>query len=140
MAGSADNNTIDTRLQQLVERYLRQRSSDDSAIAIDAHPDDDTLSVFAEGNLSRREATPLVSHLAGCTFCRHKTAELVRLDLDFTDLEPTAAASTSAAPAKISEVLSGILSRLFGGNDAAVFAHEDKDTEDDEADDEPDEK
>jgi len=54
--------------------------------------------------------------------------------------EPVAARETASEPVSVSSVLSGILSRIFGSGDAAVFAHEerpdDEEKSDPEADDE----
>ena len=97
------------------------------------HLDDDSLSAFAEGNLSERETRPIVSHLVDCSFCRHITAELVRLDHAFSENDAINPLIENREPSKVSEVLSGLLSRIFGTSDNAVFAHdeknEDKDTE-----------
>lgn len=130
--GSTENiNVGDVRFQGLLKSYLRLRSSTGSPQITTHHLDEDTLSAFTEGNLSQREATPIVSHLADCSFCRHKTAELVRLDLAFAESELSPAIVETREPSKVSEVLSGILSRLFGTGEAAVFAHEEKSDTDD---------
>lgn len=75
--------------------------------------------------------------MVDCSFCRHITAELVRLDLEFAD-EPAPARSSaeSAQPSKISEVLSGLLAKMFGTSENAVFAHEDKEKKEEEKKDE----
>lgn len=92
------------------------------------HLDADTISAFVEGNLSRMEAAPVNSHLVECSFCRHRTAALIRLDLEFA--ETSEAPAVTSEPSKVSDVLSGILGRLFGAGEDAVFAHqEDGDTE-----------
>jgi len=124
--GSTENINIgDARFQGLLERFLRIRSAGDTAFDADRHLDEDTFAAFVEGNLTMREASPIVSHLAECGFCRHKTAELVRLDLAFAELELPASTSQTA-PVRTSNVIEGILSRLFGTGDAAVMAHEEK--------------
>lgn len=89
------------------------------------HLDGDAISAFVEGNLSRREAAPVNSHLVECSFCRHRTAELIRLDLEFA--EASAAPAVTNEPSKVSDVLSGILGKLFGAGEGAVFAHQEKD-------------
>jgi hypothetical protein len=119
------------RIQGLLDRYLNRQAADNRLSTQDNHLDEDSLAAFVEGNLSQRESTPIISHLVDCTFCRHVTAELVRLDLAFADV-PLAAAATEKQPSKVSEVLSGILSRIFGTNDSAVFAHHQKEEEDSE--------
>jgi hypothetical protein len=96
------------------------------------HLDEDSLAAFTEGNLSQREARPILSHLIDCSFCRHVTAELVRLDTAFADTPNVAAASAAAEPAKVSDVLSRLLTRIFGTRDGAVFAHHEADKTDED--------
>jgi len=127
-------NPQDIQIQGLLDRFLRSQVSRNSSAAHERHLDEDLLAAFAEGNLGEREALPIVSHLVNCSFCRHVTAELVRLDLAFADEEVRVAANENQ-PSKISEVLNNLLSRIFGTSDSAVFAHQEneedsKDTED----------
>ena len=111
------------QIQGILDRYL---ASGNNRIATEgSHVDDDSLSAFVEGTLNRRESDLIVSHLVDCGFCRHTTAELVRLDLAFAEEAPAEIAA-QAEPSKISEVLSGIFSKIFGTTDGAVFAHEEK--------------
>ena len=130
MKNKGKPNSEELRIQGLLDRYLNRQAADNRLPAQDNHLDEDSLTAFVEGNLSQRESTPIISHLVDCTFCRHVTAELVRLDLAFADV-PLTAAATEKQPSKVSEVLSGILSRIFGTNDSAVFAHhqEEEDSE-----------
>ncbi len=118
-------NPQDVQIQGLLDRFLRSQVSRNNSAAQERHLDEDALAAFAEGNLGEREALPIVSHLVNCSFCRHITAELVRLDLAFADDEVLIAASENQ-PSKISEVLNNLLSRIFGTNDSAVFAHQEK--------------
>lgn len=121
------NDIQNARIQGLLARYLALRPAGTSSNVGSSHLDEDTLSAFTEGRVSDREATPVILHLTDCNFCRHRTVELVRLDLNFADLSDAAPVrETSAEPASISSVLSGILARIFGTNDAAVFAHEER--------------
>jgi len=118
-------NPQDVQIQGLLDRYLRSQVSRNHLTTQELHLDEDSLAAFAEGNLGEREALPIVSHLVKCSFCRHVTAELVRLDLAFSDDEVPVAASENQ-PSRISEVLNNLLSRIFGTNDSAVFAHQEK--------------
>lgn len=111
------------QIQGLIDRYLRAKTAGNSQVEAQ-HLDEDSLAAFVEGNLNEREAKPVVSHLIDCSFCRHITAELVRLDLAFAVEEIPLAAIQSEQPSKISEVLNGLLARIFGTNDGAVFAHQ----------------
>lgn len=111
----------------LLDRYLASRRTlKSSAAETSAHLDDDALSTFVEGALTQRELAPLVTHLIECEFCVHKTAELVRLDLELADVTGTTLIGESPQPQRISAVLSELFSRIFGTSDAAVFAHEEK--------------
>lgn len=114
----------DLKIQGLIDSYLRSRSSNDSLKIEGQHLDEDSLAAFVEGNLSERESQPVVNHLVICSFCRHVTAELVSLDLAFADDARASDATQSEQPSKISEVLKGLLSRIFGANENAVFAHQ----------------
>ncbi len=113
-------------IENLVGQFLKARSGREfNRAATGPHLDQDSLAAFTEGALSEREAKPVVSHLVDCSFCRHVTAELIRLDMAFAETPATLAAET-AEPRKVSEVLSGLLSKIFGTTDNAVFAHEEK--------------
>jgi hypothetical protein len=123
-------NAQELQIQGLLDRYLA--SGNKSITAEGNHVDDDSLSAFVEGTLNRRESDSIVSHLVDCGFCRHTTAELVRLDLAFAEEAAPARIAAPAESSKISEVLSGIFSRIFGTTDGAVFAHEEKEEKKDE--------
>ena len=129
----------EAKIQSLLEAFLRSRPTlKSSAAETSFHLDEDSLTAFAEGNLAERESAPMVDHLVRCGFCRHKTVELLRLSLEFEGVAPEPAPFAAASePSKISEVLSGLLAKIFGSSpDQAVFAHEEKKDEDGE----PDEK
>lgn len=135
-------NLSDRRFQAFLQSYLRVRSNQGPTKELNAHLDEDTLTAFAEGNLTMREADPLVAHLSDCSFCRHKTAELVRLDLAFAEMDAVPASGVQAEPARVSERIGGILNRLFGHGESAVFAHEEKkpETSDDDSENQEDSK
>jgi len=118
-------NPQDVQIQGLLDRYLRSQVSRNNLTTRERHLDEDSLAAFAEGNLGEREVLPIVSHLVNCSFCRHVTAELVRLDLAFAGEEVQIATSENQ-PSRISEVLNNLLSSIFGTNDSAVFAHQEK--------------
>lgn len=131
MENTGKTNPQEIKIQGLLDRFLKVRSVENGAFTNQNHLDEDTLAAFVEGNIKEREAKPVVSHLVDCSFCRNITAELVRLDLAFAgEAEPVLVAETQ--PTKIADVLSGILTRIFGSNEGAVFAHhEDEETRDD---------
>jgi len=118
-------NPKDIQIQGLVDRYLRSQTSDNNMMLSGEHLDEDSLAAFTDGNLSEREAQPIVSHLVDCSFCRHVTTELIRLDLAFAD-DAVRETVVENQPSKVSEVLSNLLSRIFGRDDGAVFAHQEK--------------
>lgn len=134
MGSTEKTEILDARFEELLGRYLMLHSRSESPQHTVAHMDDDTLTAFTEGNLTFRESDTAVTHLADCTFCRHKTAELVRLDLALSEPEPVSGILVAGEPAKVSEVIGGILSRLFGSGEAAVFAHEEKESDDADSD------
>ena len=113
----------ETKMQGILAAYLTSRNEETPTTA---HLDQDTLAAFTEGTLLERESAPVVSHLSDCSFCRHITAELVRLDLEFADEPATTVADAASKPTKISEVLSGLFEKIFGNSENAVYAHEEK--------------
>jgi hypothetical protein len=141
MANTQLNDTKNAKIQGILARYLELRSNGPANSELSGHLDEDTLNAFTEGMINEREALPVVQHLGDCSFCRHRTVELVRLEMFFAEQdEPVAVRETASEPVSVSSVLSGILSRIFGSNDAAVFAHEEKKSEDDQADESKSEK
>lgn len=135
MANELKMNPQEITIQSVLAEYLT--SADPSEVSA-PHLDQDTLAAFAEGSLSEREARPAISHLVDCSFCRHITAELVRLDLEFAgEQSPVPSTSKVSQPAKVSDVLSGLLSKMFGSSENTVFAHneeEEKQADEDEQD------
>lgn len=129
MGSTEKINSGDAGFESLLGRYLLLRSRGESPNLTADHLDEDTLTAFTEGNLTFRESDSAVMHLADCSFCRHKTAELVRLELALAEPDAVSQNLLDAThePSKVSEVLGGILSGLFGGGESAVFAHEEKD-------------
>ncbi len=123
----------DVKLQRLLNRYLRLKVSTDGLTIKEPHLDEDLLTAFVEGNLARRETRPVIGHLINCSFCRHLTAELVKLDLAFAD-EEMIISKNESQPAKVSEVLNGLLARIFGNSENAVFAHQEKEEADETSD------
>ncbi len=116
-------NPQDIQIQGVIDRYLRSKNSSNNAAVQENHLDEDSLAAFTEGNLSSRETQPIVRHLIDCSFCRHMTAELIRLDLAFAD-DNMPAVTFENQPSKISEILNNLLSSVFGTNDNVVFAHQ----------------
>ncbi|MCO6511171.1 MAG: hypothetical protein J5I65_10315 [Aridibacter famidurans] len=121
----------DELFREILGAYLRSDTSSKEFEERD-HLDGDTIAAFVEGNLSEREARPVNSHLVDCSFCRHRSAELIRLDLEFAE-ETAKAPEAKPAPTKVSDVLSGILGKILGAGEGAVFAHqEDEDNKEED--------
>lgn len=119
------------RMHDLLDRYFASRRTlKSSAAETSFHLDEDSLATFVEGTLNRREAEPVVNHLVECRFCLHKTAELVRLDLELAEVSQAPEFEGSTQPVSISTVLSDLFSKIFGTDDSAVFAHEEKKDDD----------
>ena len=123
MANANNMTAEETKLQGILAAYLTSRKEVPPPTP---HLDQDILAAFSEGVLNERESGPIVSHLVDCSFCRHITAELVRLDLEFADEPVSARNATSSEPTKISAVISGLFEKIFGNADNAVLAHEEK--------------
>jgi hypothetical protein len=133
MENTGNLQSQEIQIQGLIDRYLKAKTSNNNNLSEVQHLDEDSLTAFVEGNISQREAKPIISHLVDCSFCRHITTELVRLDLAFAIEEIPPAAIESEQPSKISEVLSGLLARIFGTNDGVVFAHQEEEKPEEEA-------
>lgn len=120
----------ESNIQKLVGNYLKLRVAGNGLTAEGQHLDEDSLTAFVEGNLSEKESLPMVNHLVDCSFCRHVTAELVKLDFALTDERARVITRKSEEPAPVSKVLNDILGRIFGSNEGVVFAHQEADEED----------
>ena len=111
-------------IRRLIDLRLkaRLREKTDSSVA---HPDDDVVNAFVEGQLEDAESLSVIAHLVSCTTCLHLTAQLVRFE---PDLDEVARDSVPEEP-------SGRLQRFFdrlatgvtpGIGEDAVFAYEEK--------------
>lgn len=118
--------TENIKIQGLLDSYLRINSNKTNYN--EKHLDDDSLSAFVEGKLTKLESGPIVSHLVGCGFCRNVTSELVKLEFAFAD-EAIPERIAASEPSRVSEVLNGLFSRLFGSSMGEVFAHHEIDEE-----------
>ena len=127
MEMNKQTNSLTLKMQGLLDLYLRRYAANQTIEQQNSHLSEDTLTAFVEGGLSERESQPTIAHLIRCSFCRHVTTELVKLDLAFAEDENFAPNAADNQPAKISDVLGGLLSKLFGSDESAVFAHQEKD-------------
>lgn len=139
MTNKGQISSEELKIQGLLDRYLQFRNINSNASASDNHLDEDSLTAFVEGKISEREMPFILKHLVDCSFCLHVTGELAKLSAEFSEddfavLEPT------KEPTKVADVLSGLLSRIFGTTDGAVFAHQEEEKEEDKKQDEEDQK
>ncbi|MDM7921286.1 MAG: hypothetical protein QUS14_03215 [Pyrinomonadaceae bacterium] len=126
MANNQEMTSEEMKIQAIIGGFLATNKGNMSRESAGPHLDEDSFAAFTEGRLSEREAKPMISHLVDCSFCRNVTVELVRLDAAFAVDEIEVPAS-SAEPARISDVLAGLFSKIFGSSDGAVFAHHEAD-------------
>ena len=131
MINKGQINAEELKIQGLLDRFLRVRSANNNFRESENHLDEDSLNAFVEGKISEREAPAVVSHLVDCSFCLNVTSELTRLSDAFAEDE-VIIPNAVKEPTKVSEVLSGLLSRIFGTNDGAVFAHQQEEEKEEE--------
>lgn len=124
-------NSEEAKIQGLLDAFLHLRTPENGSAASGNHLDEDSLAAFVEGKLMAREMQPVINHLVDCSFCRHISVELIKLDSAFADEEVKFFVQESR-PAKVSEVLNILFSRIFGTNDSAVFAHQEKEERNDQ--------
>ncbi|NJM53024.1 MAG: hypothetical protein HC846_06275 [Blastocatellia bacterium] len=128
MINKGQINAEELKIQGLLDRFLKFRTASTNFRGSESHLDDDSLTAFIEGKINEREASGIITHLINCSFCLHVTGELAKLSDSFAEDEVMISAVTKE-PTKVSEVLSGLLSRIFGTNDGAVFAHQEDEKE-----------
>jgi hypothetical protein len=108
----------------MVHLHLRRRALVAPPFAAETHLDEDALSAFTEGRLSETESAPVVRHLIACSFCRHITAQLVRLDSEVGETPPASATPATDEPGRIRRLLDSLAGRVFASHDDdAVFAY-----------------
>jgi hypothetical protein len=134
MINKGQINAEELKIQGLLDRYLRFRSANNTFKENENHLDEDSLTAFIEGKISERESPSLLSHLVSCSFCLHVTGELAKLNEAFAE-DDVVITAQSQEPTRISEVLSGLFSRIFGSTEGAVFAHHEEEKEEKKEDD-----
>ena len=109
------------KISALLGIYLQREQLETTQVA-DSHLDEDMLSAFIEGNLSRPESAPLLSHLVNCASCRSITAQLIRLEIAFDEDVPQHQA-TEPETGRLQKFFSDLVSRVFQ-TEEVVFANE----------------
>lgn len=119
------------QIQKLLHGFLKSDGADATGTSSQGHLDEEMLSAFIEGTLTEREGVPVIKHLVECSFCRHVSAKLIRLDLAFAEGRVFVPANDVHEPVRVSEVINGLFSKIFGSSEGTVFAHGEKDEDSD---------
>lgn len=131
MTNRGQINSEELKIQGLLDRFLQFRKISSNHNGHENHLDEDSLTAFVEGRVNEREMPFMIKHLVDCSFCLHITSELAKLSTVFTEDEFVITTPTKE-PTKVADVLSGLLSRIFGANDGTVFAHQEQEKEEKE--------
>jgi hypothetical protein len=107
-------------MRQMIDRRLKTRVPAESAFEV--HLDEDSISAFVEGRLEEGESSPVISHLVACSFCRHTTAQLIRLESQFDSLDD---AEVEEGPGRVRLFLDSLAARVTPSfEEDAVFAYQ----------------
>ena len=91
--------------------------------ALEAHPDEDTVSAFVEGRLDEAGSSQMVSHLITCGSCRHTTAQLTRLDSQINEENDSPLKDEGLGRVRL--LLEGLASRVMpSSGEDVVFAYQ----------------
>ena len=116
--------------ERLLGLYLKRRQADNTSNAPEVHLDDDVLASFVEGNLSEREAAPVIRHLIGCNPCRRVTAQLARLAEELGEVsEPIISAQQNNS---WSALWRNLTDGVFSFTDEAILAYQNENEKDKE--------
>ena len=115
-------------IRQMIDQRLKTRTADESAAgATGGHVDEDAICAFVEGRLEEAEAAPVISHLIGCTSCRHTTALLIRFESQFqSDIDPTQIESPGRVRLLLERLAAGFTPSL---EEDTVFAYQNPEPE-----------
>jgi hypothetical protein len=115
-------------IRQLIDRRLKSRLP--AEVMLDpfaAHLDEDAICAFVEGRLEDAEAAPVTSHLVACSFCRHTTAQLIKLESQFDSRDE---AIVAEGPGRVRLFLESLAARMAPSlEEDAVFAYQNPETE-----------
>ncbi len=115
-----DGNATDT-IRQMIDQRLKSRAHESAATATE-HIDEDAISAFVEGRLEDAEAAPVISHLIGCSSCRHATALLIRFESQFeAENDPTPFESPGRVRLLLERIAAGFTP---SPEEDAVFAYQ----------------
>jgi hypothetical protein len=115
-------NQENQQISRLLEAFLQRLEQTENFSANQTHLDEDALSAFVEGNLTRRETAPVLQHLVRCGLCRDITGQLLRLSDDLADsMENLPIADMQQN--RLQKFLNGFSLSNLGFSDESVFAH-----------------
>ena len=115
-------NQENQKISRLLEAFLKRSGQSNDLASNNEHLNEDALSAFVEGDLSRREAAPLLKHLVNCSLCRKITAQLVQLAMEFEEKPEIQLVNTSQS--RLNKFFGSLTAPNFGFADDAVFAHQ----------------
>ena len=113
-------------MRRMIHQHLQSRALDAPPMLMGVHLDEDALNAFVEGRLSERESAPIIKHLVACSYCRHATSQLVRLESETVLAPATTAldARPTEEPGRIRRLLEDLASRVMPSDDEeTVFAY-----------------
>lgn len=115
-------------IRHMVDQRLKSCPQvETTAIASEAHLDDDAISAFVEGRIGENESAPIVSHLVACGSCRNVTARLIRLEAFVIDDDDVTIPEQTAG--RLRQWLEGLASQVVpSSGEDAVFAYQNPDT------------
>lgn len=117
-------------IRDMVAQRLRSvAASELSSVPAGSHIDEDTIAAFVEGRLADTECQPVLSHLASCGLCRRTSAQFVQLENQIDD--DVSPVTGDEEPGRLEALLSRLRSAVPSLNEEAVFAYEDRQTEED---------
>ncbi len=115
-------NPGEKRFEQLLKLYLKRRSLDPTANVVE-HLDEDLLTAFAEGRLTKRVEASIVSHLIECSACRHSVFFIFRLT-EQLEANTNLAVTSTVKSNSFHEFWNQLRVKVFNQTDNAVFAHQ----------------
>ena len=117
-------NSENEAIRRMIHHSLQRDALVAPSMIAGEHLDDDSLGAFIEGRLTATESAPLISHIVACAFCRHATAQLIRLESELGEFDAVQA-PMSPEPSRIRRLLEALAARVLPQTDEeAVFAYQ----------------
>lgn len=126
----AINNQGENKFEQLLGLYLKRHSSTRHEHSA-KHLDEDYLTTFVEGRLTKRNNLPVISHLIKCSLCRRSAYELLQLNEQLhEDFEIITALQAETSP--YHDFWNDLKVKVFNSGNNTVFAHQESDEAEDQ--------